>query len=166
MRSVFRSWFGKSRRRLAWSVVGGVAALLVPLTVSAFTGQAGQAAINFNGAVSQDKLGTTVFTAPSTVSCMVTVDITTGTNQVNPNPSGTQLMWPLAQINGSNQYSGQGAYVARTVLGGYHRASSSRLFTVSSGSTARFGCHIDASGDFANSSIIGNCRVTYSCIVP
>src|SRR5262245_30180522 len=127
-RNACGSWLGRGKRRLVCGAIGGAVMLLIPTAVFAFTRQSGQVQISFNAATSQAKLGTTVFTAPTTVSCMVTVDITTGTNQVNPNPTGTQLMWPLSQINGSNSYSGQGAYVARTVLGGYHRASASRLF--------------------------------------
>src|SRR5688572_17836854 len=104
VRSACVSWLGRGRRQLALGAIAGAIALLVPVAVFAFTGQTGAAAINFTGATVQDKLGTTVFTAPSAVSCTVTVDITTGTNSVNPNPSGIQVMWPLAQINGSNSF--------------------------------------------------------------
>jgi hypothetical protein len=55
--------------------------------------------------------------------------------------------------------------VATRALGGYHRASSTKLFTVNQKRTARFGRDIEGSGDFANSCLPCNCRVTYICIV-
>jgi len=165
-RNAFVSSLGKGRQRLAWSAMGGVATLLIPVAVFAFTGQTGSTQISFTGAVSQDKLGTTLFTAPTTVTCMVTADVSTSTQSVNSNPTGTQLMWPLAQIAGSNHAGGQGGYVARTVLTGIFRTSATRLFTVNQNETARFGCRINATGDFTNPAAFGTCTVTYMCIVP
>jgi len=153
-------------QRRAWTVAIAGTAVLIPAAVFAFAGQAGGSSVSFTGAATIDKLATTVFTAPSTVQCMVTVDSTTSTQSVSSDPIGTQVMWPLAQIAGVNQFSGQGAHVSPTVLWGYFRASNTRSFTVNSGQTARFGCHITGNNDFANAAVTGNCTVTYTCVVP
>lgn len=166
LRARLHSIVGTTKPR-AWAVAAGMAALMGSAAAAyAFTGQTGSSSVSFTGAATNDKLATAVFTAPSTVTCMVTVDITTSTQSVNFNPAGIQVMWPLAQIAGSNQFGGQGAHVSPTVLGGYFRGSNTRQFTVNAGQTARFGCHVTGSSDFANAATFGNCTVTYQCLIP
>ena len=144
-----------------------VATLLIPVTVFAFTGQSGFASVSYTGAASQDKVASTVFTAPANISCMVTVDTQPSTQAVSTNPTGFLAMWPLAQINGSNLYTGPaGGYATRTTVNGIFRTSASRVFTVSANQTVRFGCHIDATGDFAQPGTTGSCKVSYLCIIP
>ncbi len=153
-------------RRLRLRACGAVAVagmLLLPGAAFAFFGQTGSAVANYSGAATVDAFGTPVFTAPQTVTCMVTVDLTTSTQNASFSPTGTQVMWPEAKIAGSNQFSGQGVYVSSTVLGGYYTSHNTRLFTVSSGQTAQFGCHLSSSGTFADSRISGGCTITYVC---
>ncbi|HEY4187237.1 MAG TPA: hypothetical protein VGP07_19325 [Polyangia bacterium] len=148
-------------RALGAAVLAG--ALLVPVAASAFAGQTGSANTSYSGAATVNVLGTSLFTAPQTVSCMVTVDLTTSTQNVTFTPTGVQVMWPLAKIAGTNQFFGQGVYDSATVLGGYYTAHNTQLFTVNAGQTAQFGCHMSASGTFAGSGVFGNCTTTYVC---
>lgn len=139
------------------------AVLLVPVAASAFFGQTGSALSSYTGAATVDSLGTSVFTAPQTVNCMVTVDLTHSTQNASFTPTGTQVMWPLAKIAGSNQFSGQGTFDSSTVLGGYFTSHATHLFTVNAGQTAQFGCHVSSNGTFADSRTFGNCTTTYVC---
>lgn len=154
---------GKRGRLRALGMVAIAATLLIPAAAFAFFGQTGSALISWSGAATVDAFGTSVFTAPQTVTCMVTVDMTTSTQNASFSPTGTQVMWPEAKIAGGNQFSGQGVYVSSTVLGGYYTAHNTKLFTVNSGQTAQFGCHLSSSGTFADSRIFGNCTTTYVC---
>lgn len=132
----------------------------------AFTGQAGGGSVNYTGAATIDKVATTVFTAPSNIVCIVNANSTTSTQSVSSDPAGTHVMWPLAQLNGSNTWSGNGVQYSPTVLWGHYTSANSRAFTISSGTTVRFGCHITGSLDFADPGVTGSCRITYSCTVP
>jgi hypothetical protein len=147
----------------AWGAIAIAAICLVPLAALAFSGQTGSGQVSYTGATTVDAFATTTFTAPQTVTCMVTVDLTTSTQSVNSTPTGIQVMWPLAAVGGVNQYGGQGSYVSAAILSGYFTAHATRLFTVNSGQTAQFGCHIQSSGDFSDSRVSGNCVTTYVC---
>jgi hypothetical protein len=152
---------GRHPRLLGATALAAV--LLVPAAASAFFGQTGSALSSYTGAATVDSLGTSVFTAPQTVTCMVTVDLTHSTQNASFTPTGTQVMWPLAKIAGGNQFSGQGTFDSSTVLSGYFTSHATRLFTVNAGQTAQFGCHVSSSGTFADSRTFGNCTTTYVC---
>ena len=106
------------------------AVLLVPVAASAFFGQTGSALSSYTGAATVDSLGTPVFTAPQTVTCMVTVDLTHSTQNASFTPTGTQVMWPLARIGGGNQFSfpwGSGSSTASRSINGLSLAHSWRV---------------------------------------